>query len=172
MQALAVAALHFIHAMHTGEASQLPLFPSSAASPPSQRAPLPPLSFERLCGLVAAPSTSDVAPLSVSVLRHYAELVRGLLQGVDVDSLSGSASAASVLASHPLLVAACRPSFLSYAAKVPRRHHWRSAQQPPSPSKLGSSHLPCCAAPLLPGSSPWTPPRWCSPWTCSTRPCA
>ena len=102
---------------------------SGFASFPAPRLALPPLSLERLRCLVlggdgspssSSPSSSPAPPpLSSSVLSVYVELVSSLMSGVDVDSLTGCASATSVLASHPLLVDACRPSFIAYANHFP-----------------------------------------------------
>ena len=106
VHALAAAVLQFVLELQSREQSEAP--------PP--RAP----TLERLCALLAASSPpSRRSCWSAALLSQYVDEVHALLQTVDVDSLSGAASASSVLARHPLLVDACRPSFLQYASKFP-----------------------------------------------------
>ena len=149
VHAIATAVLHFVHRMSAKESREVDDSTSTTAAPalslshvpfPSSsplssisgfvsssnrtpRMPLPPLSLERLRSLAlggdgSSPSAAS-AVLPSSLLSVYVELVASLMSGVDVDSLTGCASAGSVLASHPLLVDACRPSFLAYANHFP-----------------------------------------------------
>ena len=108
MQALAAAVFGFVYQQQAAAAAAS----ASTSSPP-------PLSLERLCGLCSA--SPDSSPLSVSVLSQYCAFVSSLLQLVDLEALAsgGASCAASVLLSHPLLVDACRPSFIEYANKFP-----------------------------------------------------
>ena len=127
--ALASAVFYYVYQRHVQQhnatKAAAAALASSSSSPstsfrPSARSlvKLPELEVSRLCGLIATSAdASNQSRLTPSTLTVYIEAVTPHIAPLDLDAMSGPATATTVLLSRPLHVDACRPSFIEYADK-------------------------------------------------------
>ena len=125
--ALASAVFHYVYQRHVQQQDTKAAATTASTSPPSSASPrstarspvkLPRLEVARLTDMIATSSdTSNQYRITAKQLSLYIDAITPHLSHLDLDAMSGPATATTVLLSRPLQVEACRPSFIEYADK-------------------------------------------------------
>ena len=122
--ALASAVFHYVYQRHVQQHNTRVATavanppPASSRMSPRSLVKLPQLEVSQLSGFIATSAdSSNQHRITAGHLTLYIDAVTPHLTPLDLDAMSGPATATTVLLSRPLHVAACRPSFVEYADK-------------------------------------------------------